>query len=176
MTHSSWRWDWFLPQEATSTQREHFTFFLEHSCWSLISLHLPAFTLTDESAKDNTKHRKTEGLWNPPQFATLTCRSFHTGNKSGNNTKDSVSYLFGFSKAIQIVLSMTSSSLHQQNVNHQRAFFNFFLLFFVLDLGASEVALLGNFPGNRSSSRQTLLRESAHAKVTAKSNQPLTKM
>lgn len=154
MTHSSWRWDWLLPQEATSTQREHFTVLLEHCC--LIRGHLPASTLTDEGAKDNAKHRKT-GRWNPPQFATLMCRSFHTGNKSGSNTKDSVSYLFGWSKAIQIASSVTSSSLHRQNVNHQRAFFDFFLLFFVLDLGASEVALSGNFPGNRSSSRQTLL-------------------
>lgn len=80
------------------------------------------------------------------------------GTNPGNNIKDSFSYLFGLSKAIQIASSVTSSSLHKHNANHQRALFNFFLLFFLLDLLASEGALSGNcIPGGRSSSRRTLL-------------------
>lgn len=69
VTYNSWRWDWLLPQEAVCTQREHLWFLLKHCCRSLISVHLPAFALTDDGAKDNRKHKKTEGLHHVEHFS-----------------------------------------------------------------------------------------------------------
>lgn len=99
------------------------------------------------------RQRKTQEARRSVPCGTLLSlpRSFHSGNESG---EVSCSYLCGLSKTIQTASSMTSSSLHKHKVNHQRAFFSFFLLSFVLDVVALEVS---GIPGDRSSSTQTLL-------------------